>query len=288
MTAELTKLLDKKIILPSDHEPGEYISRVFLRENRDGSRRMILNLNSFHNFVEGQHFKIETLDTVLNLLTPGAYAGSLDLKSAYNTIAIHDSHTKYLKFFFAGKHYRFVALPNGLKSGPRLFTKLLRVVFSALRRMGLESSYYLDDAYLQGNTFDLCKTNILTIVRWLGKFGFVIHPIKSVFYPTQKLTHVDFQLNLEAMTITLPPEKAQRVKACCDQLLATAKPTIRDVARVIGSLVACFPAVPHGKLHYRNLELDKIEALVWAKGRYSQQMTLKPRSLPIFSGGQNC
>ena len=42
MTAELTKLLDKKVIVLSDHEPGEYISRIFLRENRDGSRRMIL------------------------------------------------------------------------------------------------------------------------------------------------------------------------------------------------------------------------------------------------------
>ena len=60
MTAELTKLLDKKVIVPSDHEPGEYISRVFLRENRDGSRRMILNLKSFNNSLEGQHFKMET------------------------------------------------------------------------------------------------------------------------------------------------------------------------------------------------------------------------------------
>ena len=114
MTAELTKLPDKNVIVPSDHEPGDYISRVFLRENRDGSRCMILKLKSFNNFVEGQHFKMETLDTVLNLLTRGAYAGSLDLKSAYYTVAIHDSHTKYLKLSFAGKLYKFVALRNGL------------------------------------------------------------------------------------------------------------------------------------------------------------------------------
>ena len=63
-----------------------------------------------------------------------------------------------------------MALPNGLKSGPRLFTKLMRVLFSALRRMGLESSTYLDDIYLQGNAFDLCQTNILTTARSLGKF----------------------------------------------------------------------------------------------------------------------
>ena len=81
------------------------------------------------------------------------------------------------------------------------------------------------------------------------------------------------------MEISLPHDKAQRVHAACDKLLAAEKPLIRQVAQVIGSLVACFPAVSHGKLHYRNLELDKVEALAQAKGRYDKSMSLRPRSI---------
>ena len=181
--AELIKLLHKQVIVPCGHEPGEYISPTFLRDKRDGSSRVILNLAKFNNFVADQHFKMETLDTVLNLMKPGAYAGSLDLKDAYYSVPIHESHTKYLKFSFDEKLYKFVALPNGLKSGPRIFTKLMRVVFSDLRQQGLESSHYLDDVYLQGNDFAACRSNIITTAKWLLKLGFVIHPQKSVFFP---------------------------------------------------------------------------------------------------------
>lgn len=278
--SELTKLLDKKVIVQCTHDHGEFISPIFLREKKDRSSwRVILNLKGLNKFVEDQHFKMETLETVFKLMKPGAFAGSLDLKDAYYSVPIHDSHTKYLKFSFGGKLYKFVALPNGLKSGPRIFTKLMRVLFSELRKKGLESSIYLDDVYLQGDTSALCQANILTTAKWLMKFGFVIHPVKSVFYPTRLITHVGFSLNLEAMTVSIPHEKAERVRAACETLLTCARSPIREVARVIGSLVACFPATRHGKLHYRNLELDKISALRNAKGKYDKYMVLTPKAV---------
>ena len=39
------------------------------------------------------------------------------------------------------------------------------------------------------------------------------------------------------------------------------KPTIREVAHVTGCMVSVFPAVAYGQLFYRQLEIDKIEAL---------------------------
>ena len=37
--------------------------------------------------------------------------------------------------------------------------------------------------------------------------------------------------------------------------------TVSGLAKIIGTLVACFPAVEYGQLFYRQLELQKIEAL---------------------------
>ena len=50
--------------------------------------------------------------------------------------------------------------------------------------------------------------------------------------------------------------------------------TIRELAHVIGLLVSSFPGVQFGRLHYRHLELDKVEALKISKGNYDAQARL--------------
>ena len=46
-------------------------------------------------------------------------------------------------FQFEGKLYKFVCLPNGLTSAPRLFTKILKPVFGALHKEGHDIMGYL-------------------------------------------------------------------------------------------------------------------------------------------------
>ena len=272
--AEIDKLLSKGVIEACDHEPGEYISSIFLREKKDGTHRVILNLKHLNKFVQYRHFKMETLDIAVKLIKPGAFAGSLDLKDGYYHVPIWQGHTKYLKFWFNGTLYKYVALPNGLKSGPQIFTKIMKVAFSVLRKQGHESAVYLDDSYLQGDNRHMCEINIRETALWLMESGFVIHPIKSVLEPTQVITHVGFVLDLVSMEISLPADKVRGIKQSCEHLAHQQHPAIREVAKVIGSIVASFPAVPYGKLHYRCLEMDKIRALTQNQGDFARPMSL--------------
>ena len=48
--------------------------------------------------------------------------------------------------------YKFVALSNGLKSGPLIFTKVMRMAIPEMQKQGHESATYVDDVYLQGDT----------------------------------------------------------------------------------------------------------------------------------------
>ena len=45
------------------------------------------------------HFKMETLLSVLSLITRGSYLSSLGLKDAYYSIPIHPDHTKFYNPF---------------------------------------------------------------------------------------------------------------------------------------------------------------------------------------------
>ncbi len=66
--------------------------------------------------------------------------------------------------------------------------------------------------------------------------------------------------------------KSKLIATECKQLSLQKTSKIRDVARVIGLLVASFSAVEYGKLHYRELEQAKIKALKQIKGNYEAYM----------------
>ena len=69
--------------------------------------------------------------------------------------------------------------------------------------------------------------------------------------------------------IKLTDCKSGQIISKIKNLLYEGKQTIRDLASVIGSLVATFPVLPYGKLHYRELERCKISSLKFQKGKYN-------------------
>ena len=74
------------------------MSSIFTREKRDGSYRMILNLKQLNKHIEYEHFKMESLESVLNIIRLNCCMASVDLKSAFYTVAIHPDHHKFLNF----------------------------------------------------------------------------------------------------------------------------------------------------------------------------------------------
>ena len=241
VNAEIDTLLAEGVVTPAAQETEEFISTIFLRLKKDGTHRTIVNLKAFNEFIAHHHSKMDTLEAAVNMMRPGCFMALVDLKGAYNTVPIHASHQKYLKFCFDGALYKYTCLPYGLVSAPRIFTKLLKPAYATLRRMGHLNSGYIDDSYLQGDTSAECHKNVTDTITLFTKLGFHIHPEKSVFIPSQKLTFLGFVLDSKAMTVTLTEEKVQQILSVCASLLNTQMPAIRQIAEVIGILVSNFP-----------------------------------------------
>lgn len=70
---------------------------------------------------------------------------TLDLKDAYFHISIAPSHRKFLRFTVGDCHYQFKALSFGLASAPHIFTKVMVVIVSHLKTLGITVFPYLDD-----------------------------------------------------------------------------------------------------------------------------------------------
>ena len=95
----------------------------------------VINLRALNQFVQVEHFKMEGLHLLPDLLQQGDWMVKMDLKDAYLKIPIHSSHQHLLQFIWEEKHFRFQCLPFGLSSAPRVFTKLLKPVVGLLRQI---------------------------------------------------------------------------------------------------------------------------------------------------------
>ena len=242
---EINKLVTKNVIEPCDHEEGEFLSNIFTRPKKSGGLRVILDLSDLNKSILYQHFKMDNIKTALALISPECYLASADLRDAYYTVPIHPDSRKFLRFTWQGKLWQFKVLPNGLSSAPRLFTKLLKPAFANLREQGHIVIGYLDDTLIIGKTAAETRAAVTATTQMLSDLGFIVHPEKSVLDPSQDITFLGFKMNTTNMEVRLPKEKQDDIIQSCTELLTKKNPTIRNVAKVIGQLVASFPAVQY-------------------------------------------
>ena len=167
------------------------MSNIFCRPKKDGSVRIILNLKRLNKMVDYHHFKMDTLNHAIALMTKGCYMASIDLKDAYYSIPVAMADRKFLRFWWNDELYQFTCMPNGLSEAPRKYSKIMKVPFSELRGQGHQSSAYLDDSALFGNDKNQCRSNVNATITLLDGLGFTIHPQKSVIEPMQTLVFLD-------------------------------------------------------------------------------------------------
>ena len=89
----------------------------------------------------------------MNLIHPGDFFVSIDLSDAYYSIAMHILSLPFLTFYFLNIYYQFTCLPQGLSSAPRIFTKIMRIVLTFLRRQNIRIAAWIDDFLIAASSF---------------------------------------------------------------------------------------------------------------------------------------
>ena len=265
--AEIVKLSRKKVISKCEHSPDQYLSPVFTRPKKDGTNRMILNLKGLNSEITYHHFKMDTLQVALKLVTPFCFMSSIDLKDAYYSVPIAKHHRKFLRFSWRRQLWQFDSMPNGLALAPRKFTKLLKPVLAKLREEGHVSTSFLDDSLLLSDSEEESVQNVQATVQLFRSLGFIIHPDKSILEPTQQIQYVGVVNDSRDMSVPLTAERKCNLKDSCNKLLKARKLTVRDLAKVTGKVVGSFTAVKYGPLYYRHLEENKKSCTAGGKGR---------------------
>ena len=78
---------------------------------------------------------------------------------------------------------------------------------SELRLKRHHISGYIDDFYVQGQTYNECKLSTIEAVKLFDELGYVIHPITISPIHIQRIEHLGFVINSVKMTVTLTKNK---------------------------------------------------------------------------------
>jgi len=268
----VTNLLCKGVISKCEHRIGEFLSSVFLVPKPNGSHRFILNLKRLNKFIEAPHFKLEDLRSVLSLIRPDCYMGTIDLQDAYYHVPIHNEYKKYLRFEIDNELYEFNCLPFGLCTAPYVFTKILKPVVANLRKEGIFLVCYLDDIWCKEKSSTLCDQNMLRIKQRLQLLGFTVNEQKCSPGSSQAVKYLGFILDSKKFKIVLPKSKEKQVLTKLQNIDSISKISIRFFAELIGTLVSVKYAVPYSQMHSRMLERAKTHELRRNNGDFDAKM----------------
>ena len=131
----------------------------------------MINLKGLKQFVMAEHFKMEGLYLLPDLLQPQDCMVKVDLKDAYLQIPIHPDYQNLLTFQWEGKTYMFQCLPFG----PRVFTKLLKPVVGFLRQNGCRLIMYLDDMLMLHQDRDQLQHMTQLTCQLLKSLGLMVN-----------------------------------------------------------------------------------------------------------------
>lgn len=265
---EVWKLLSKEAVHfvqpDSLQEPG-FISSLSVIPKKGGGHRPVINLKPLNCFIPYEHFKMESIHMLKDLLKKGDYMVKIDLKDAYLTVPIWQNHQKYLRFLWRDSLLEFACLPFGLASAPRVFKKLLKPVLSILRQRGIRLIVYLDDILLMAPSVEQVLQHAASTLNLLEGLGFTVNYLKSVLVPSQQMEFLGSLVNSLDLSLSLPRDKIRKIQSKCQDLLNTPVTTVRELSKFLGLLSSSIQAVFPAPLHYRYLQQAKNSVLRFRK-----------------------
>ena len=274
----------QKVIEPcSTNSRHSYFSAIFPRTKRDGSVRVIINLQELNKCIDNHHFKMDTIRDVLLLVQPNDFFASIDFKDAYYSVPLQRQSRQFFRFLWRGQTYQFTCMPQGLASAPRIFTKLLKPALAHLRSLGFNIICYIDDCILFSPDKKELQKGVRAALSLFDSLGLTVNLKKSVLEPTTVIEYLGVIINSENMTVSLTDKKKDKIRNIASQLLRTKSITIQQLAVFIGNLVAADVAMKNAPLYYKDLEIARNKALAIHRGNYQAPLRLNRNLRKLIS-----
>ena len=141
----------------------------------------------------------------------------------------------------------------GLCPAPRVFTKLLKIPISLLRKINIRVIMYLFDMLIFSHIIQQAHMSSDEVICLLQNLGFIINIKKSILHSCHKIEFLGMETVSIKMTLSLTAEKVQKVVKTRQSILRSHPTTLLELTRVIGLLSFTIQAVEPQKFQLRFL-----------------------------------
>ena len=239
-------------------ERPDHCAAAFIVQNAAGKRRVVIDLRVVNSHIPAKPFKFESLALLRGALRRDDYLISCDLQAGYHHIAMHPESSVYLGFQLGGRFFRCLALPFGLNTAPRVFSKVMRAVVKYLRASGTNILPYLDDFLFWFRDAATAARAAAQIDALLAGLGLSRNLKKGEWTPTRALQHLGFQVDSATMLFRPTADRVGRVRNFAADLLSLAAARVRNVpatmlAKFLGLCAATKLAFPAANLYCAEL-----------------------------------
>ena len=196
--------------------------------------------------VDDKSFKMETLEDIMGMSRPGDKAFSLDFEKGFYQFRLASGLSQLLYFRHAGKTYRWLVLPMGLKSAPRDFSKLIKRVLLLFRKMGIRCSFFIDDLIFLGSSEEELLHIRFLVLTTLYRLGLRVSLKKSLLNGGDIIKHLGMDLDFVSCAVWIPECKVAAMKKMCVDMLThhTQGVSARKIASLVGKLISVKLASP--------------------------------------------
>ncbi|XP_059079168.1 uncharacterized protein LOC131877501 isoform X1 [Tigriopus californicus] len=217
--------------------------------HRDGKPpRLVVDASRQINpFLFKRKVRLPTLGEINQGVERGDYWASLDLKSGYYHLRIHDDYQKLfgIRWYDEDRNERFFVWTVcflGISDLVRTFTKLGKPLLGFIHAQGIPVSLYIDDFFTHANSESKCAHNVASIRDVLNNAGFMEAKAKSTG-PTQRGVFLGLVNDTSTLQYSIPQNKLSSICNGLKQFMQLNRAQVKEVASLYGKVGACLLAV---------------------------------------------
>ncbi|KAA6365103.1 MAG: putative reverse transcriptase, partial [Streblomastix strix] len=255
----ILKELQENIIVEVNGNQLKWLNPIFAipKKGKAGWRK-IMDCKRLNSHLQCNHFKMEDIKTLRELIRPGDWIIKLDLESAFNHITVEPNFRPFLGFEFKGRFYMYTAMCFGVRHAPLIFHKTMRPLMKYLReKMNIRSISYCDDLIFMNENKEVLALQALQIVQIIQEFGWKISQEKSSLIPTQSCEFLGWSVNSLSNELTMTSQRREemlrRISKWRRMIQSHKSVKTRWLASLIGKFNFLRIQIKRGGLHLKKL-----------------------------------
>src|SRR3978361_1159279 len=171
------KMLEEGVI---EESSSPWSAPVVLVTKKDGTSRFCVDYRKLNDVTRRDTYPLPRIDDTLTTLAGSKWFSTLDLKSGYWQVGIHDDDKEKTAFSTSSGLYHFTVMPFGLCNAPATFERLMEMVLRGLTWK--TCLVYLDDVMVMGRSFEEHLANLGEVFKRIRNAHLRLNPKKCSLF----------------------------------------------------------------------------------------------------------